>query len=243
MASRPSRPSITVCEQGAKSLTLLRIPIQQSAWRPMMGKRKSSKSSRLTPRQLEILTHIRDYQRSQGYSPTMQELADALDISKVTVFEHVDALVRKGLLRRSPHRARSLELTASASFPDDRPTLLPLVGRIAAGLPIEAIEDAESLDLEDVFASARDTFVLRVNGESMIDEQIRDGDFVVIERCNTARNGQTVVAILEDGEATLKKFYKERNRIRLQPANDAFEPIFVDACEIQGIVIGVIRRL
>ncbi|MCB9866859.1 MAG: transcriptional repressor LexA [Phycisphaerales bacterium] len=209
----------------------------------MATARRGNATRQITPRQLEILTRIRDHQRSHGYSPTMQELADALGISKVTVFEHVDTLVRKGLLRRSAHRARSLEVTGAAQFPDERPTLLPLVGRIAAGLPLEAVENPETLDLEEVFASNADTFVLRVRGDSMIDEQIRDGDYVVVERRNTARNGDTVVALLPDGEATLKTFYREKDRIRLQPANDAFEPIYADRVDIQGIVIGVIRRL
>ena len=209
-----------------------------------MGAKDRKRTTRqLTPRQLEILMRIRDYQRSQGYSPTMQELADELGISKVTVFEHVDALVRKGVLRRSAHKARSLELTSQARFPDDRPTLLPMAGRIAAGMPIEAIEDAEAIDLEEIFAARGETFVLRVNGDSMIDEQIRDGDYVVVERRKTARNGETVVALVEDGEATLKKFYKQKGRIRLQPANEAFEPIYVDRVDIQGVVVGVLRRL
>ena len=211
-----------------------------------MARSKSRQvSGRLTPRQLEILTRIRDYQRNHGYSPTMQELADALGKSKITIFEHVDALVRKGFLRRLPHKARSLELAADVRFPDERATLLPLVGRIAAGMPIEAIENAERLDLEEMFAARGDTFVLRVSGESMIDEQIRDGDYVIAERRATARNGETVVALVRGGEATLKKFYREKNRIRLQPANEAFEPIFVEPedVQIQGIVVGVIRRL
>jgi repressor LexA len=197
----------------------------------------------LTPRQLEILRQIRDSQRTSGYSPTMQELADTLGISKVTVFEHVDALVRKGMLRRLPHRARSLELTGQARFPDERPTLLPLAGRIAAGKPIEAVEDNESLDLEAIFSARNEVFVLRVNGESMIDDHIRDGDYVVVERRTAARNGETVVALLDEGEATLKRFYKEKDRIRLQPANPAFEPIFVERCDIQGVVIGVVRKI
>ena len=209
----------------------------------MARKKRARKTRQLTPRQLEILTRIRDCQRSHGYSPTMQELADELRISKVTVFEHVDALVQKGVLRRAAHKARSLELTSQARFPDDRPTLLPLVGRIAAGLPIEAIEDAEAVDLEEIFSAPGETFVLRVTGNSMIDEQIRDGDFVVVEQRRTARNGETVVALLEDGEATLKKFYKHKKQIRLQPANEAFEPICVDHVDIQGVVIGVLRRL
>ena len=201
------------------------------------------KFARLTPKQLRVLTLVRDYQRKHGYSPTMQELAETLDITKVTVFEHVTGLEKKGLLRRSRHRARSLELTehGRAVFPDESPSTLPLVGHIAAGSPIEAVENRESIDLEDLFSSHSGAFVLRVRGDSMIDEHIRDGDLVVVEQRNTARNGETVVALLEDGEATLKKLYRENNRIRLQPANRAYEPIFVDHVQIQGVVIGIIR--
>jgi repressor LexA len=199
--------------------------------------------ARLTPKQLRVLTLIRDYQNKHGYSPTMQELADTLDITKVTVFEHVTGLEKKGLLRRSRHRARSLELTehGRAAFPDNDRHTLPLVGHIAAGAPIEAVENRESVDLGDLFTTRGGAFVLRVRGDSMIDEHIRDGDLVIVEQRNTARNGETVVALLDDGEATLKKFYRENNRIRLQPANLAYEPIYVDNVRIQGVVIGVIR--
>ena len=205
---------------------------------------KAHESRRLTPRQLEVLTLIRDGRRRDGYSPTMQELADHLGVSKVTVFEHVEALIEKGLLRRLPHRARSLEITPLARFPDRRPTLIPLAGRIAAGCPIEAIEDIESLDLESVFDSGHETFVLQVSGDSMIDEQIRDGDFVIVERRAQVRNGETVVALLAGGDATLKKFYRQGRRIRLQPANRRYKPILVRAgqVQVQGVVIGVVRR-
>ena len=196
----------------------------------------------LTPRQLEILTLIRDGRRNDGYSPTLQEIADELGISKITVFEHVEALLKKGLLSRRSNKARSLELTASARLPDERPTLLPLVGRIAAGHPIEAIESPDSVDLEEVFTSRHPVGVLTVMGDSMIDEHIRDGDLVVYERRANARNGDTVVALIAGEEATLKKFYREKNRIRLQPANTKYEPIYVRDVEIQGVVIGVIRR-
>ena len=201
----------------------------------------------LTPKQMRILTLVRDHRLAYGYSPTMQELADELGISKVTVFEHVEALIRKGALVRDPNKARSLEVSPRCKLPNEESgTRLPLVGTIAAGRPIEAVEDREYLDLEDMFTPPRrrgtgDVFVLRVKGDSMIDEQIRDGDYVVCERKNTARNGQTVVALIDDEEATLKKFYKERGRIRLQPANDKYEPIIVDDCVIQGIVVGVVR--
>ncbi len=203
-------------------------------------------SINLTPKQIRILTLIRDWRLRQGCSPTMQELADELGVSKVTVFEHVEALIKKGALRRDANKARSLELTDRCLLPDEqRPTRLPLVGAIAAGRPIEAVEEREFLDLEDIFAQPHrsgDIFCLRVKGDSMIDEQIREGDYVVCQRAATARNGQTVVALLpEDNEATLKKFYKDKGRIRLQPANEAYEPIWVDDVTIQGIVIGVVR--
>ena len=196
----------------------------------------------MTPRQLEILTMVRDGRRRNGYSPTLQEIADELGISKITVFEHVEALLRKGLLTRRTNRARSLELSELASLPDERPTILPLVGRIAAGRPIEAVETQESVDLEEMFTSTHPVGVLTVTGDSMINEQIRDGDMVVYERRSNPRNGDTVVALVDGDEATLKKFYKEKNRVRLQPANPKYEPIFTNNVEIQGVVIGVIRR-
>ncbi len=207
----------------------------------------------LTPKQLKILTRIRDIRTTRGYSPTMQELADELGVSKVTVFEHVEALIKKGALVRKPNKARSLDLSPSLRLPDEeRRSRLPLVGAIAAGSPIDAVEDREFLDLENLFTppstrsgrSAR-IFVLKVRGDSMIDEQICDGDFVICEQRESARNGETVVALLDSGEATLKKFYRDGKRIRLQPANEAYEPIFVDAakgCRIQGVVIGVVRQ-
>jgi repressor LexA len=201
----------------------------------------------LTPKQQRIVTLVRDWRLTQGYSPTMQELADELGVSKVTVFEHVEALIKKGALRRNANKARSLELTDDCLLPDEqRSTRLPLVGRIAAGAPIDAIEDREFLDLEQLFAqpsASGDVFVLNVSGDSMIDEQIADGDYVICYRTNQARSGQTVVALLDTGEATLKKLYKDRGRYRLQPANEAYEPIWVepDQLQIQGVVIGVIR--
>ena len=199
-------------------------------------------TQKVTPRQMQILKFIRDYRRENGYSPSLQEIGDQLDLTKVTVYEHVCALVEGGLLRRgAKHTARSLELTEKAEFADDRPTRIPMAGRIAAGLPIEAVEDRETLDLEQLFQRPVETFILEVTGDSMIEDHICDGDYVVCEKRNTARNGETVVALLSEGEATLKRFYREKGRIRLQPANAAFEPIYTDAVEIQGVVIGVLR--
>lgn len=208
----------------------------------------SPTSLNLTPKQLHILTRIRDSRLTVGYSPTMQELADELGVSKVTVFEHVEALIKKGALRRQPNRARSLELSDDVQLPDEqRHSRLPLVGAIAAGLPIEAVEDRQYLDLEEVFApSSRsgsgDVFALRVRGDSMIEDHISDGDYVIIRKTDTARNGDTVVALLPEGEATLKRFYREKDGIRLQPANANYEPIRVKDCKVQGVVVGIVRR-
>ena len=196
-----------------------------------------------TPRQAEILIFIRDYTYRLGYSPTYEEIADQFGITKVTVFEHLTALEERGLVRRDKHKARSLELARHLQLPDERPSCLPLVGRIAAGAPIEAIENREAIDLESLFASKQGTYVLEVKGDSMIDDQIADGDFVVVERRETPRNGETVVALLPDGDATLKRFHRESGRIRLQPANPKYEPLFVDSVKIQGVVIGIIRKL
>jgi repressor LexA len=198
----------------------------------------------VTPRQLEILCFIRDFRERHGYSPTMQEIGDYLGLTKVTVFEHVGALERKELLLRGPkHKARSLQVSEKFEFPGNRPTRIPLVGRIAAGLPIDAVENREVFDLEDILDRPGDTFVLEVNGDSMIDEHICDGDYVICERRSEARNGETVVALLEDSEATLKKFYREADRIRLEPANPNFEPIYTNEVDIQGVVIGVLRKV
>ncbi|MGI9012817.1 MAG: transcriptional repressor LexA [Phycisphaerales bacterium] len=203
----------------------------------------------LTPKQLAILKMIRDSRITRGYSPTMQELADEFGISKVTIFEHVEALIRKGALTREPNKARSLQIAHDAVLPDEeRPLSFPLIGKIAAGYPIERFQQDDSLELETLFGprigSKAGSFALQVEGDSMRDEGILDGDYVIIERRDTARSGERVVALLPDGETTLKTFHRERGgRIRLQPANPAFEPIFVDESDvqIQGVVTGVLR--
>ncbi|MBK8915880.1 MAG: transcriptional repressor LexA [Phycisphaerales bacterium] len=207
-----------------------------------MARKVQKPSPPLTPKQLRLLTYVRDFTRQRGYAPTMQELADKFGVSKVTVFEHISALQKKGLLRRARHKARSLALSNSINFPDERPTRMPLAGRIAAGRPIEAVESREVLDLEEVFNTPAPKFVLRVRGDSMIDDQICDGDYVVCERRETARDGETVVALLPDGEATLKRFYRTSQGIRLQPANAAYEPMIVRDVQIQGVVVGLLRR-
>ncbi len=201
----------------------------------------------LTPKQLRILRLIRDWRIRRGYSPTMQELADEIGVSKVTVFEHVEALIKKGALVREPNRARSLSIADGISVPDEsRPLRYPLVGKIAAGYPIEKVADTDEIDLQQLVGntsdSTRSMFALKVDGDSMRDEGILDGDYVLIERSPTAHNGDRVVALLPDGATTLKTFYRESDHIRLQPANPDFEPIRVKHCEVQGVVRGVIRK-
>ena len=203
---------------------------------------------RLTSRQVDILTIIRAYQRSHGCSPTMQEIADRIHVTKVTVFEHVETLVAKGLLRRLPHKARSLELTSRVELPDDRSTVFPVVGYIAAGLPIEAIEDdgaTERISVPpEMVRRPGETYVLRVRGESMIDEQIRNGDLVVVESRTQARNGETVVALVGGTEATLKRFYRKGDVVKLVPANSDMKPIEVHASEVEirGVLRGLLRQ-
>lgn len=205
-------------------------------------------SMNVTPKQLKILQLIRQSRVTRGYSPTMQELADALGISKVTVFEHVEALVRKGALTREPNKARSLAIADDVVVPDEeQPLSFPLVGKIAAGYPIEKYAVDDKLDLGELFGGRlgqrASTYALCVDGPSMQDEGILDGDYVIVERRDTARDGERVVALLENGETTLKTLHHEPDgRIRLQPANDAYQPIIVDEVRIQGVVVGVLRR-
>jgi len=170
------------------------------------------------------------------------------------VFEHLAELQRKGLLATSPGRARSLKLTsrgrglldhvgAEAPDPSDDGQGVPLLGQIAAGLPREAVENTESLSLESCFGLGDDLFALEVSGDSMIEENITPGDYVICRRTNVASDGEIVVALVDDGEATLKRFYKEAHHIRLQPANASYEPIHTNNCHIEGVVVGLVRRL
>lgn len=208
---------------------------------------RASRPVNLTPQQLRIFKLVRDWRSRHGLSPTMQELADELGISKVTVFEHIEALIEKGALRRDANKARSLSIADGVVLPDEeRATTFPLVGRIAAGMPIERAEQGEELRLEEIFGPRRGQrgtlFALQVEGMSMRDEGIFDGDYVIVEQRSHARNGERVVALLPNGETTLKTFFRERGHIRLQPANPEYPPIIVDECQIQGVVVGVLRR-
>jgi repressor LexA len=219
-----------------------------------MQPRETDTIDGLTPKQLQVLRHIAVFHGSRCYSPTIAELAAQLSLSRSTVFEHLSELQRKSLLTTSPGRARSLRLTSRGRkllrqsrmqeppACEEAPVGIPLVGRVAAGLPVEAIENRDSLSLESCFGLGDGLFALEVSGDSMIEENIRPGDYVICCRTEIAQNGQLVVALVDDSEATLKRFYREQDRIRLQPANASYEPIYSNNCRIQGVVIGLLRK-
>lgn len=193
----------------------------------------------LTKRQKEVLLLIKEKIETRGYGPTVREIGEEFDISSPNgVMCHLKALEKKGLIIREPNMSRAIQLTPEAM---DEPGL-PLAGRVAAGVMHEAIEQDERVDFGAMF-SKKNLFVLEVSGNSMIDAQIADGDYVVIKRQRTARPGQIVVARTEDGEATLKYYYPEKNRIRLQPANRSMKPMYVKRIQILGTLVGVVRQL
>jgi repressor LexA len=213
-----------------------------------------NKTRSLTPRQLQILAAIASFADRYCYLPTIAELAEQLSISRSTVFEHIAELRRKGLLCDSPLKARSFKPTPKAlkllksSIANQQQDLsqsqiIPLLGKVAAGKPIEAFEDRQTLSLPDCFGGGDEIFALEVSGDSMIEEGIVDGDYVICKRADTARNGQIVVALTENENTTLKKFYREDSRIRLAPANKDYNPIYTDDCRIQAVAIGLLRKL
>ncbi len=198
----------------------------------------------LTRRQKEVLDVIRELIVTNGYSPSLEEIGKSLGLSSVaTVHKHVTHLVEKGYVRRAWNQNRSIELVAEEAGVGA--VSLPLAGTIAAGKPLEAVQTTETLSVpSDMVAGRARSFVLLVQGNSMIDEHIRDGDYVIVEERATARNGETVVALIDGTEATLKRFYLEGEQVRLQPANPTMEAIRVSArrVRIQGVVAGVIRK-
>jgi len=197
----------------------------------------------LTPRQKEILDFIRDYRQKRGLSPTQREICEEFGYSSFgTLQKHIKLLLEKGVLVRDWNKRRSLALAE-----EDRPAgavEIPLAGRIAAGRPIEPEPEGETVAVPDVLTRKGQNYVLRVNGSSMIDDGIHDGDFVVVNRREKASNGEMVAALL-NGEATLKRFYREADgRIRLQPANERMSPIWVSEgdLKVQGVVVGLMRK-
>jgi len=196
-------------------------------------------------RQKQILDFLRQFIQSNGSAPTLKQIAKAIDVSSLaTVHEHLATLEHKGLIRKKSGKSRSIELIDDYLTPNSAGIEVPILGYIAAGSPIEPYTDPNaSLPVPSSFSSdTKRTFVLQVKGDSMIEDQIRDGDFVVIEQSEDAQNGDIVVALLDNGMATLKRFFRETTRIRLEPANSAMSPIFVKNVRIQGRVVGLIRR-
>jgi repressor LexA len=193
----------------------------------------------LTKRQKAVYEFIRDKMRNRGYGPTVREIGERFNIrSPNGVMCHLKALERKGVITRDAGMARAIQL---AKEPVEERGL-PLYGQIAAGVLHEAIEQDERVDFDDMF-SKKNLCVLQVNGDSMIEDQIADGDYVVVKRQRTARKGQIVVVLTEEGEATLKRYYPEANRIRLEPANASMKPIYVKNVKLFGVLVGVVRKV
>jgi len=200
----------------------------------------------LTEKQIRVLRFFRDYRQEHSIAPTLEEAAQALGVSKITIHEHLNQLSKKGAIHRDRAKARAVAILFDPdepSGPKDAIPTLPLVGTIAAGEPIDALEVREEISLTDLVPTGDRIYLLRVRGKSMIEDHIDDGDLVVVERRETANDGDIVVPILEDEEATLKRFYRESNgMIRLQPANSEMEPLFTNRVQLRGVVRGVIRK-
>jgi len=197
----------------------------------------------ITRRQKEVIDFLSSFTQKNGYSPSYEEIASGLGLTSLaTVHKHVTNLQNKGLLQRAHNRSRSIDVLPPRSSKKgfDR---LPLLGRIAAGRPLEAIETAESISLADIIGN-REVFALEVRGDSMRDEHIVSGDYVLVERTRTAREGEIIVALVDGSDATLKRFYREGGMIRLQPSNKEMAPIYAPASNvsIQGKVLGVLRK-
>jgi repressor LexA len=196
-------------------------------------------------RQGQILDFIRQFIQANGSAPTLKQIAKAIGVSSLaTVHEHLTTLEEKGLIKRKAGKNRSIELVGIREEFSPNGVEVPILGFIAAGSPIEAYTDPNAtLPIPPTFASGKKrVYVLQVRGDSMIEEQIRDGDYVVIEQVDNAKDGEIIVALLDNGMATLKRFFKEATRIRLEPANATMSPIFVKNVRIQGKVVGLIRK-
>jgi repressor LexA len=203
----------------------------------------------ITKRQRQMYDFISDFVQKHSYSPSFEEIGDGMGLSSLaTVHKHVSNLEKKGLLTRGYNRSRSIDLLPpkgklKQAMAVNTTMVLPLLGRIAAGQPIEAVSNPETISLAD-FVRSKEVFVLEVRGDSMQDEAILNGDYVLVERSKTAYNGEIVVALVDGTDATLKRFFREGENIRLQPSNAAMKPIIVPAVtvQIQGKVIGVLRK-
>ena len=197
----------------------------------------------LTKRQKQILNFIEESIRKNGYAPSLDEISRHFELHSIsTIHKHLVNLEDKGLIKRHWNRARAIELVPAQDKPEARD--VPLAGLIVAGEPIEAVRGNELVAVPEDMIGRREVYVLKVRGESMVDEQVRDGDYVIVENRTDPKNGEMVVALLNGENATLKKFYREKSQIRLQPAHPTMKPIFVqdDEIAIQGVVVGVMRK-
>lgn len=198
----------------------------------------------ITRRQKEVLDFLTNFTQSNGYSPSYEEIANGLGLNSLaTVHKHVTNLQQKGMLQRAHNRSRSIDVLPAKAVQKRGADRMPLLGRIAAGRPVEAVETSESISVTDIIG-AREVFALEVRGDSMRDEHIMSGDYVLVERTRTAREGEIVVALVDGSEATLKRFYREGSMIRLQPSNAEMAPIYAPAANvaIQGKVLGLLRK-
>ena len=197
----------------------------------------------LTKRQREILDYLNEFIEQHGYAPSLEEIGRRFNLSSLaTVHKHLTNLQEKGFIRRAWNRSRSVEVVPTRL--GGRAVEIPLLGYVAAGAPIEAVPGTENIAVPEALAGTRDSYVLRVKGDSMIDEQIRDGDYVIVEDRKSVDNGEMVIALVDGFDVTLKKFYREQGRIRLQPANPTLQPIILDPdqVQVQGVVVGVMRK-
>lgn len=195
-----------------------------------------------TKRQLEVLDFIRRFHARQRMAPTLEEMAAHFRVSKVTILEHVRRLEAKGVIRRTPNHARSIELVEEPRAADTR-TTLPILGDVEAGQPSPPYEVAEEFDLATWVRDPNDLHLLRVRGESMIEDDIREGDLVLVDRRRKVHDGDIVVAATPDGDVTLKRIFRDTDGVVLRPANAAMKAIHLDSADVRGVVVGLIRRL
>lgn len=196
----------------------------------------------ITRRQKEILDFLRNFLERRGYSPTLEEIAAHFQMASLNgVYKHLRALERRGFIRRLANQARSIQILDPESA--GRATL-PLLGYVVAGRPIEAVSNVEEISVPESFLTRRRNYVVQVRGDSMIDEHIQDGDYVIVEERSEAQNGELVVALIDGENATLKRYYREGGSIRLQPAHPRLQPLLLgeDRVQIQGVVVGIMRK-
>jgi repressor LexA len=194
-----------------------------------------------TEKQLKIMEFIQQFRAERGISPTLEEIAKHFGVTKITIYEHINQLERKGAIKREKFRARSIEILSPVEERTSRYSL-PLVAHLTEGAPLETVDGSENLNLNDIVPLESRCYAIRVRGDALAQDHITDGDYVIVERREEADNGEIVLAILENGEATLKKFYREKNRIRLQSSNGSMKSIYPKTAEIRGVVIGVLRK-